>query len=181
MLAGCTTGPLEGVAILPTPPEPERAVSLVYVLGPAATEELLVGMEATARQHRTIRLQMVPAGPTTVRAIATVTDRTGHAIACELIVPAAEQELAVAALARQNFTHAGGRPTGRARIEVGYGDAVVAKNWTPEPRLDDLVERVIRNGRRISVVQQVEVEPIAESAPHDDRERVVGSAQVTLD
>ncbi len=41
------------------------------------------------------------------------------------------------------------RPEGGAWVTAGRGDAAVRKQWTPEPRLDDLLERAVRDGRRI--------------------------------
>ena len=46
------------------------------------------------------------------------------------------------------------RPEGGARVTVGRGEGAVCKEWTPEPRLDDLVERAVREGAAVPAVNR---------------------------
>jgi hypothetical protein len=65
----------------------------------------------------------------------------------ELELPAAELSLVLDDLDAAGALDAQQRPKGGARLAVGPSAAL--KEWTPEPRLDDLAERVLREGRQL--------------------------------
>ncbi|MGC1275680.1 MAG: hypothetical protein WBC44_18375 [Planctomycetaceae bacterium] len=172
VLVGCVTEPRTSETSR-TPAQGEgRVVALVYELHPAGATPFFAAMDAersrilpaalaieatedercagqSTESAKSVRLQITPAHDGDVRAIATVSVRERPQAAYELILSATELDLIVGGLRGSRFLDGGSRPGGQAWIEVGYGDKTVGKEWTPEPRIDDLVERTIQNGRRI--------------------------------
>lgn len=67
----------------------------------------------------------------------------------ELELPAAELSLILDELARAGAYSEQVRPDGGAALSLHGPDGPVTKEWTPEPRLDDLAERVLREGRQV--------------------------------
>jgi hypothetical protein len=67
----------------------------------------------------------------------------------QLDLSAAELSLIMDDLNASGFFGGQKRPDGGATVTVAEGETVVSKAWTPEPRLDDLAERVYREGRRL--------------------------------
>lgn len=67
----------------------------------------------------------------------------------ELELPAAELSLVLDDLDAAGAFDVQERPEGGARLAVGPSDEAALKEWTPEPRLDDLAERVLREGSHV--------------------------------
>lgn len=68
----------------------------------------------------------------------------------QLDLSAAELSLIMDDLNTSGFFGGQERLDGGATVTVAEGETVVTKAWTPEPRLDDLAERVYREGRRLA-------------------------------
>lgn len=164
-LAGCAAWSTTNAASATPPPS---AVSLHYELDPNAAAPLLAfvesnlpdGVTATpSSAPRSIELQISPADSHRVRAIVTLVESGRTHAAYELILSAAELDLVVARLRNDRFFEGASRPGGHARIDIGFGNSIIARKWTPEPRLDDVVERTIRFGRRIPLDHSSESVP----------------------
>jgi hypothetical protein len=67
-----------------------------------------------------------------------------------LDVPKQELDLLIADLAHQGYFGAAARSEGGARLNVSIDQGRAQKTWSSEPRLDDLAERVYREGRLAS-------------------------------
>lgn len=67
----------------------------------------------------------------------------------ELELPGPELSLILDELDATGAFGAQERPNGGARLLIGPSGLIPPKEWTPEPRLDDLAERVVREGRQV--------------------------------
>lgn len=78
-----------------------------------------------------------------------VTIKTAPPQIYRLRVSAGELALALQGLAASGLFSGQERPSGGAYIEVRSQTGTVNKQWTPEPRLDELSERVLTQGERV--------------------------------
>ena len=118
---------LARVSLYVRPPEPSHSRP------PAARPAAAAGRRVKGREAvRSQKVEKMTARPAAVY---------------ELELPAAELDLVLGDLDATGALSVPERPGGGARLTVGPGSA--AKEWTPEPRLDDLAERVTREGREV--------------------------------
>lgn len=118
-----------------------------------APQILLAGDEqqpsnAAFEQETSARLELI--GSSNGRAWAFLTVASSPRRIFRLQIDAAEVALAIQGLAHDGLFTSQKRPSGGATIEVASESGTIVKEWTPEPRLDEISERVLTRGEEIT-------------------------------
>jgi len=92
-------------------------------------------------------LESDPPGKAKLRLDSTLAPDEANEEVWVLDLPKRELDLLLFDLAGTGYFEDQTRPRGLAQLEVTIDGGHTAKIWTPEPRLDDLVARVYRDGR----------------------------------